>query len=55
MEKADIKSMNLCQLETFVVDVLGDKKFRARQIYDWIHVKLCENFDEMSNLSRALS
>ena len=54
MEKADIKSMNLCQLETFVVDVLGDKKFRARQIYDWIHVKLCENFDEMSNLSRAL-
>lgn len=27
MEKADIKSMNLCQLETFVVDVLGDKNF----------------------------
>ncbi len=54
MEKTDIRSMTLAELETFVVDVLGDKKFRAKQIYDWMHVKLVQNVDEMTNLSKNL-
>lgn len=53
-KKADIKSMNMDQLESFIVDVLGDKKFRAKQIYDWMHVKLVSDFDEMTNLSKPL-
>ena len=32
----------------------GEKAFRARQIYQWLHVKLADSFDEMTNLSRAL-
>ena len=54
MKKIDIRSMTLSQLETFVVEELKDKKFRAKQIYDWMHVKLVQNFDEMSNLSKDL-
>lgn len=48
--KADIKSMTLEELETFVVGELGEKKFRAKQIYDWMHVKLVSDADEMTNL-----
>lgn len=54
MEKTDIRSMTLPELEGFIVERLGDKKFRAKQIYDWMHVKLVQNFDEMTNLSKNL-
>ena len=54
MEKADIKSMYFNELEDFVVHELHEKKFRAAQIYDWLHVKLAKDFDDMSNLSKAL-
>ena len=54
MGKIDIRSMTMEQLEAFVVETLKDKKFRAKQIYDWMHVKLVQNFDEMSNLSKDL-
>lgn len=33
---------------------LGEKPFRAKQIYEWLHVRLVDEFDEMTNLSRAL-
>ena len=29
----------------------GEKGFRAKQIYEWIHVKMAESFGEMTNLS----
>lgn len=32
----------------------GEKEFRARQIYQWLHVKLADSFDEMTNLSKVL-
>ena len=54
MEKTDIRSMTFNELEDFVVNRLGDKKFRAKQMYDWIHVKLVQDFDEMTNLSKDL-
>ena len=54
MERTDIRSMTLKELENFVVQDLKDKKFRTKQIYDWMHVKLVQNFDEMSNLSKDL-
>jgi len=49
LNKVDIKSYNLQELTEFVVG-LGDKKFRAKQIYEWLHQKLVVSFDEMSNL-----
>lgn len=51
--KIDIKSLSLDELKNLLIEI-GDKAFRAKQIYDWIHVKLVSDFDEMTNLSKAL-
>lgn len=53
MELVDIKSLNIEELKELIVS-LGDKSFRAKQIYDWLHVKLVDSFDEMTNLSIGL-
>lgn len=52
MEKTDIKSMDLQELQSFV-EKLGEKKFRAKQLYLWMHQKLVRDFGEMTNLSKA--
>ena len=51
--RIDIKSMNYKELCDFVENI-GEKKFRAKQIFEWIHVKHVESFDEMTNISKAL-
>lgn len=53
MDKKDIKSMNLQELKDEMKE-LGEKSFRAAQIYEWIHVKLIQSFDEMTNISEKL-
>ena len=45
--KKDIKSMTLEEV-TVEMTALGEKSFRAKQLYDWLHVKLAESFDDMS-------
>lgn len=35
-------------------EALGEKKFRASQIYKWLHCDTVTSFDEMSNLSKQL-
>lgn len=52
MEKTDIKSMDLQELQAFV-EKLGEKKFRAKQLYLWMHQKLVKDFEEMTNLSKS--
>ncbi|MDO4169800.1 MAG: 23S rRNA (adenine(2503)-C(2))-methyltransferase RlmN [Lachnospiraceae bacterium] len=49
----DIKSMTFFELENYI-ESLGEKKFRAKQLYDWMHKKLARNFDEMSNIPKNL-
>lgn len=51
-QKIDIKSMSLQQLTDQLLQ-MGEKKFRAAQIYSWIHQKLVTDFDEMTNLSKS--
>lgn len=51
--KTDIKSLNLKELTVFM-EGLGEKAFRAKQIYQWLHVKHVESFEEMTNISKAL-
>ena len=51
--KKDIKSMTLEEV-TVEMTALGEKSFRAKQLYDWLHVKLAESFDDMSTLSKDL-
>ena len=53
MDKKDIKSLNLKELKT-EMEAIGEKAFRAKQIYEWLHVKLADSFSEMTNLSKAL-
>ena len=48
--KKDIKSLNLEELKT-ELEAMGEKTFRAKQMYEWMHVKLARSFDEMTNLS----
>lgn len=52
MEKIDIKSMYLEELETLMKD-MGEPKFRAGQIFDWLQQGV-DNFDEMSNIPSKL-
>lgn len=49
----DIKSMTLEELQSHLV-ALGEKAFRAKQIYQWMHEKLAVGYEDMSNLSKDL-
>lgn len=49
----DIKSMNFGELTEYMIS-LGEKPFRAKQLYEWMHVKLAGSFEEMSNLPKGL-
>lgn len=48
-ENRDLKALPAAQLKE-VMAGLGEKPFRAAQLYDWMHVKLAESYDEMTNL-----
>ncbi len=51
-EKRDIRKLSLEQLEEFFLS-MGDKKFRAKQVYEWLWNKSLKNFDDMTNISKA--
>ncbi len=53
MDKKDICSFTLEELK-IEMEILGEKAFRAKQVYEWLHVKLAESFEEMTNLSKGL-
>ena len=40
MEKTDIMSLDAEELSEILVE-LGEKKFRGKQIFQWLHVKKC--------------
>ena len=49
----DIKSLTLTELQKEMED-LGEKKYRAKQLYGWMHEKLVDDFDQMTNLPKEL-
>ncbi|MFY8132454.1 MAG: 23S rRNA (adenine(2503)-C(2))-methyltransferase RlmN [Bacteroidia bacterium] len=49
----DIRLLSLEELENAVVE-LGEPKFRAKQIFEWIWKKKSVDFDSMTNLSMGL-
>ncbi|MBQ1897480.1 MAG: 23S rRNA (adenine(2503)-C(2))-methyltransferase RlmN [Lachnospiraceae bacterium] len=49
----DIKSLKIDELKA-ELGAMGEKAFRAGQIYKWLHVKLVSSFDEMTDLSAGL-
>ena len=52
MKKKDLKSMTLEELTAEVI-AAGEKAFRAKQLYQWMHEKLAADFDEMTNLPKS--
>jgi 23S rRNA (adenine2503-C2)-methyltransferase len=49
----DIKSMNKAELTEYIKSI-GFEAFRAKQLYDWMHVKLAADYDSMYNIPKAL-
>lgn len=53
MKQQNIRHLTLAGLEEYFLSI-GDKKFRARQVYDWLWVNPVQSFDAMTNLSKTL-
>ncbi|MBO6141419.1 MAG: 23S rRNA (adenine(2503)-C(2))-methyltransferase RlmN [Ruminococcus sp.] len=48
--KIDILSLSFDELCEQII-AFGEKKFRATQLYEWLHIKQVDDFDKMTNLS----
>lgn len=53
MEKKNIRTLTLPELEAYF-DQMEEKKFRAKQVYEWLWQKHAQSFDGMTNLSKDL-
>ena len=51
--KVNLLGMTRAQLESFFTEI-GEKKFRAHQVMKWIHHQGVRDFQEMTNLGKAL-
>ncbi len=47
----DIKSMTLSELKQEITE-MGEKSFKATQIYSWLHKHGADSFNEMTNISK---
>ena len=52
-DMTDIKSMTIEELTDWVVQN-GEPKFRAAQLFSWLHEKHARSLDEMTNLPKSL-
>jgi 23S rRNA (adenine2503-C2)-methyltransferase len=52
-EQKNIRQLSLPELEKYF-EGLGEKKFRSRQVYEWLWLKPVQHFDAMTNLSKEL-
>ncbi|NML19308.1 23S rRNA (adenine(2503)-C(2))-methyltransferase RlmN [Pseudoflavitalea sp. G-6-1-2] len=51
--KKNIRHLSLSELEQYFEE-LGEKKFRTKQVYEWLWQKHAHSFDAMTNLSKEL-
>ena len=49
----NIRHLSIADLEAYF-ESIGDKKFRVKQVYEWIWQKHAHSFEAMSNLSKDL-
>src|SRR5215203_5192861 len=49
----NIRDLNLPELEQYF-ETLGEKKFRAKQVWEWLWQKGAQSFADMTNLSKEL-
>ena len=51
--KQDIRTLSLDELTTFI-EQHGEKKFRAKQVMEWLWKKSATSFDQMNNIGKGL-
>lgn len=51
--KKDLKDLKLDELQDIIIS-LGEKKFRAEQLFKWIHEKTINDIDDITVLSKEL-
>lgn len=49
----DIKTLTQDEILE-IINELGEPKFRAKQIYEWLHTRNVSSYDEMTNLPKTL-
>jgi 23S rRNA (adenine2503-C2)-methyltransferase len=49
----NIRHLSLAELEEYFGE-MGEKKFRARQVYEWLWLKPVQSFEGMTNISKEL-
>jgi 23S rRNA (adenine2503-C2)-methyltransferase len=52
-KKRNIRHLSLQELEQYF-ETLNEKKFRAKQVYEWLWLKQARSFEAMTNLSKEL-
>ena len=52
--KQNLLDLDRAGLERFFAENLGEKRFRAHQVMKWIHHRHVTDFDEMTDLGKAL-
>jgi 23S rRNA (adenine2503-C2)-methyltransferase len=49
----NIRHLSITDIEAFII-AAGEKKFRAKQVWEWLWLKQARSFDDMTNLSKEL-
>jgi 23S rRNA (adenine2503-C2)-methyltransferase len=52
-DKKNIRHLSLSELEDYF-NHIGEKKFRTKQVYEWLWLKHAHSFEEMTNISKEL-
>lgn len=52
-EQRNIRTLSLQDIEEYF-EQMGEKKFRAKQVYEWLWLKQAQSIDGMTNLSKEL-
>ena len=53
-DKTNLFDLDRVSLEDFFESVLGEKRYRAHQVMKWIHHRYVTDFDQMTDLGKAL-
>lgn len=51
-ERLNLLDFSLEELQQLVTEGMGERKFRANQLFGWLYARLARDFDEMTNLSK---
>lgn len=49
----DLKSLDIEELTEYVKSI-GEPSYRAKQLYEWMHIHLARSYDDMKNIPKSL-